>query len=76
MFRFRPLWFTVHTQKVSARGISKKNRSYAIVIGADRRDLAEALIRAGLARAFGVLPLDTPDGGDGKAYNPPPPRSA
>ncbi len=61
--------FSVHTQKVSARGTSKKNRYYAIVIGADGRDLAEALIRAGLARAFGVLPLDTPDGGDGKAYN-------
>lgn len=46
--------FTVHTQKAKAGGQSKKNRYYAIVINADGERLDEALVSAGLARAFGV----------------------
>jgi len=45
--------FTVHTKKEIAKGASKQNRYYAIVIGHDGRDLAEALVEAGLARAYG-----------------------
>ncbi len=46
--------FTVLTQKSKAGGQSKKNRYYAIIIGHDGRRLDEALIEAGLARAFGM----------------------
>lgn len=45
--------FTVHTKKEGARGASGRNRYYAVVINADGRNLAEALIEAGLARAYG-----------------------
>lgn len=45
--------FTVHTKKEVAKGASRQNRYYAIVIGHDGRDLAEALVDAGLARAYG-----------------------
>jgi len=45
--------FTVYTQKSKARGASKKSRYYAIVVNADGKRLDEALIEAGLARAFG-----------------------
>ncbi len=46
--------FTVHTQKTKAGGQSKKNRYFAIVIGHDGQRLDEALIEAGLGRAFGM----------------------
>lgn len=46
--------FTVHTQKAKAGGQSKKNRYYAVVVNSDGKRLDEALVSAGLARAFGV----------------------
>ncbi|MEP2776546.1 MAG: thermonuclease family protein [Luteolibacter sp.] len=46
--------FTVHTQKEKAGGQSKKNRYYAVVVNSDGERLDEALVSAGLARAFGV----------------------
>lgn len=45
--------FTVYTQKVKAGGKSKKARYYAIVVNAKGERLDEALIEAGLARAYG-----------------------
>ncbi|BDS06809.1 hypothetical protein NT6N_18490 [Oceaniferula spumae] len=45
--------FTVYTRKTKARGASKKARYYAIVVNADGKRLDEALIEAGLARAYG-----------------------
>jgi len=46
--------FTVHTAFADARGDGKHPRIYAFVTTADGQDLAERLIRLGLARAFGV----------------------
>ena len=46
--------FTVHTAFADARGNGKFKRIYAFVTTADGEDLAERLIRSGLARAFGV----------------------
>lgn len=45
--------FTVHTRKEKAGGQSKKNRYYAVLVNEDGERLDEALIEAGLARAFG-----------------------
>ena len=45
--------FTVYTQKIKAGGASKKSRYYAIVVNAEGKRLDEALIEAGLARAYG-----------------------
>lgn len=45
--------FTVYTQKIKAGGASKKARYYAIVVNAEGKRLDEALIAAGLARAYG-----------------------
>jgi len=55
--------FTVHTVKEKAGGKSKKNRYYAIIINSDGERLDEALVNAGLARAFG-MPAAWPDGTD------------
>lgn len=46
--------FTVYTQKKKAGGASKKARYYAIVVNEDGARLDEALISAGLARAYGM----------------------
>lgn len=61
--------FTVHTLKEKAGGASKKNRYYAIVINADGERLDEALVSAGLARAFG-MPAAWPAGTDSKRFIP------
>lgn len=46
--------FTVHTVKLKARGQSKKPRYYAIVVNSEGERLDEALLNAGLARAYGM----------------------
>jgi competence protein ComEA len=46
--------FTVHTAGADARGDADFPRVYAFVITAEGKDLAEELVKAGLARAFGV----------------------
>ena len=46
--------FTVFTLKEKAGGQSKKNRYYAIIVNEDGERLDEALIEAGLGRAYGV----------------------
>ncbi|MFM2169914.1 MAG: hypothetical protein RI957_143 [Verrucomicrobiota bacterium] len=46
--------FTVHTAEADARGDANFKRVYAFVVTADGKDLAEELVRLGLARAFGV----------------------
>lgn len=46
--------FTVHTTSARAPGRSAEGRIFAFVETADGRDLGEALVRQGLARAFGV----------------------
>ena len=46
--------FTVYTQKMKAGGASKKARYYAIVVNEDGERLDEALVEAGLARAYGM----------------------
>lgn len=53
--------FTVSTSFADARGDGKYKRVYAFVICSDGEDLGEKLVRAGLARAFGVY-RQTPDG--------------
>ena len=52
--------FRVMTLREDAEGASKKKRYYAIIIGADGRLLNEALVEAGLARAYG-MPAPWPD---------------
>lgn len=59
--------FTVHTSFASALGDGKHPRLYAFVTTADGKDLAELLVRAGLARAFGVY-RETPHGKTAKEY--------
>ena len=46
--------FTVNTAFADARGDGKHKRIYGFVTTADGEDLAERLIRLGLARAFGI----------------------
>jgi len=46
--------FTVHTAFADARGDGRHRRVYGFVTTADGEDLAERLVRLGLARAFGV----------------------
>ncbi len=46
--------FTVTTRWQNARGMSARPRYYAVVTTAEGKDLAELLIRSGLARAYGV----------------------
>jgi endonuclease YncB( thermonuclease family) len=44
---------TVHTRWASARGQSRLPRYYAVVKTADGKDVAEELVKAGVARVFG-----------------------
>lgn len=46
--------FTVHTAHSDARGDANFTRVYAFIVTADGKDLAEELVKHGLARAFGV----------------------
>ena len=46
--------FQVHTALADARGDGKHKRIYAFVTTSEGEDLAERLVRKGLARAFGV----------------------
>ena len=59
--------FQVHTAFVDARGDGRCKRVYAFVTTADGEDLAERLIRLGLARAFGVY-RETPAGNNANDY--------
>jgi competence protein ComEA len=59
--------FTVHTAHANARGDSRYPRVYAFVTTAEGVDLAEHLVRAGLARAFGVT-REMATGKSGKDY--------
>jgi hypothetical protein len=59
--------FTIYTRWRRALGRSAIWRYYAIVLTADRRDLNELLVSAGLARIYGTrTPL--PDGRDSRTY--------
>ncbi|MBP7828727.1 MAG: helix-hairpin-helix domain-containing protein [Kiritimatiellae bacterium] len=53
--------FEVYTSYAAALGRSPEHRFYAFVRTADGQDLAELLVRAGLARTYGVG-RQTPDG--------------
>jgi endonuclease YncB( thermonuclease family) len=59
--------FQVHTAFADARGDGKYKRIYAFVTTAEGEDLAERLIRLGLARAFGVY-RETPTGKSSNDY--------
>lgn len=59
--------FTVHTTFADARGDGKHPRIYGFVTTADGEDLAERLVRLGLARAFGVYRA-TPAGKSAAEY--------
>jgi competence protein ComEA len=59
--------FQVHTAFADARGDGKFKRIYAFVTTSDGEDLAERLIRLGLARAFGVY-RETPTGKSANDY--------
>ena len=53
--------FTVHTSFADGRGDGKHKRYYAFVTTSQGEDLAEKLVKLGLARAFGVY-RQAPDG--------------
>jgi competence protein ComEA len=57
--------FTVHTRFSDARGDGRHKRIYGFVTCADGSDLAATLVKAGLARAYGV-DAQTPDGKSAK----------
>ena len=59
--------FQVHTAFADARGDGKFKRIYAFVTTSEGEDLAESLIRLGLARAFGVY-RETPTGKSANNY--------
>ncbi len=59
--------FSLHTAFADARGNSKFQRIYAFVTTQGGQDLAELLVRQGLARSFGVS-RQTPDGSSQNAY--------
>lgn len=59
--------FQVHTAFADARGDGKYKRIYAFVTTSEGEDLAERLIRLGLARAFGVY-RETPTGKSANDY--------
>lgn len=59
--------FTVHTAFADGRGDGRFGRVYAFVTLADGRDLSEALVSGGLARAFGVV-RQLPDGTPGDEW--------
>ncbi|WP_411826860.1 thermonuclease family protein [Luteolibacter sp. AS25] len=46
--------FTVYTQKFKAGGQSKQARYFAVIVNEDGERLDEALVEAGLARAYGL----------------------
>lgn len=58
--------FTVYTQWKDARGASKLQRFFAVV-KTPGGDLAEILVREGLARVYGYMP-DHPNGTSGRDY--------
>ncbi len=59
--------FTVHTSFADARGGVTTTRIYGFVTTSEGRDLAELLVREGLARAFGITRA-TPYGISGDEY--------
>ncbi len=59
--------FQVHTAFADAGGDARYKRIYAFVTTADGEDLAERLVRLGLARAFGVY-RETPSGKSANDY--------
>lgn len=59
--------FVVHTAFADGRGDARFQRIYAFVTTAGGEDLASALVREGLARAYGVF-RKTPDGASSQEY--------
>ena len=59
--------FTVHTTFADGRGDERFERIYGFVETSDGKDLSEALITKGLARAFGVV-HQLPDGTSGNEW--------
>lgn len=59
--------FAVHTSFADGRGDSRYQRIYAFVSTSQGEDLASALVREGLARAFGVS-RKMPDGTSSQEY--------
>lgn len=59
--------FEVHTAFADGRGSSKQQRIYAFVTTASGEDLAQILVRLGLARAVGVVRA-TPQGKSAEEY--------
>ena len=59
--------FTVHTSFADARGDGRHKRIYAFITTSEGDDLAERLVRLGLARAFGVY-RETPQLKSAKDY--------
>lgn len=53
--------FTIHTKWQDAKGKSRAKRFFAFVTTGEGKDLAAALVRAGLARAYGAS-VAHPDG--------------
>lgn len=58
--------FTVLTKWENARGNSRQARNYAVIL-VGKKNLAEELARAGLARAYG-MPADYPDAARAKSF--------
>jgi len=59
--------FTVHTSFADGRGDARFQRIYGFVTTSEGEDLASALVREGLARAFGVV-RRLPDGTPAQEY--------
>jgi len=59
--------FVLHTAFADGRGDGRFQRVYGFITTADGRDLGEALVTAGLARAYGVRRA-TPDGRSAREY--------
>jgi len=59
--------FTVQTRWHKALGRSNQPRWYSQIITADGEDLADELVRNGLARIYGTKTV-LPDGRDSKTY--------
>lgn len=59
--------FTVHTAFADARGDARYERFYAFITLSDGRDLGDALVSNGLARAHGVVRAH-PNGRSGNEY--------
>jgi len=66
--RFLRDGFTVYSKRDDARGRSRRDRFFAMVKVNDQW-LSEALVQEGLARVYGAVPSEMPDGGSPRKFS-------